>query len=567
MVRCPGPISLGAGPVSAAASGIVGLRASCAKKFAQQSRLLRLLLIIFVSALWIESPALADEREASLKVTHGRAALLRGQYQEAERLLTEALDAAAFSPEIRVAALDYRGVARWRLRKLPEAIDDFNAALKLAPEDATLYNNRGNVLLDLRHNAEAAKDFGQAIALAPTYGPAYNNRGNARFFLGDHAGAIADFTRAVALMPASPVPFNGRGKTQLALKRPAAALRDFSRAIVLSSRYGQAYANRAAALMALHRFTDAVNDYTSAINFGTETAAVYLGRAAAYTSLNKPRQAFADLARAKEHDLSLTAAAAEQTGSIPDSARQSPASDHPCQSGTRDFPQVADARRSAEPKPLLLLASDEVQIGNAQPAGPTDGNGGPCDSNEKHSTDPPLPAAAEPSGERPVSTELEGWTVVLTGAGQYVATNSDFPKLRLTLEMYGSGEPELLNWQLLHDSLRGVGLMHYYAGNSAEGERLEYIAVVDIWAGKVLAIEPGRWGDRQAEWTWTGGSVVVTDPQGVPSRVQVRDETYDRPMHLKRIKRASRPILPRFSYQPTRRMMPFRYGFNPWAFR
>ena len=35
-----------------------------------------------------------------------------------------------------------------------------------------LYNNRGNVLLELRNYEEAAKDFGQAIALAPTYGPA-----------------------------------------------------------------------------------------------------------------------------------------------------------------------------------------------------------------------------------------------------------------------------------------------------------------------------------------------------------------------------------------------------------
>jgi tetratricopeptide (TPR) repeat protein len=560
--------------VSAAASGIVSVRAtSCAKKFAPPSRLLLLLLLVLTSAIWTKTSALADEREASLKATHGRAALLRGQYQEAERLLTEALDAAALSPAIQVPALDYRGVARWRLHKLNEAVDDFNAALKLAPEDAALYNNRGNVLLELRNNAEAAKDFGQAIALAPTYGPAYNNRGNARFFLGDHSGAIADFTRAVALMPASPVPFNGRGKAQLALKRPAGALRDFSRAIALSGRYGQAYANRAAALVALHRFTDAINDYTLAINFGTETAEVYLGRAAAYTSLNKPGKAFADLAMARERDLSLAAAAAEQTGSTQESTEQSPTADGPCRAadrlgdGTRDFPRVADARHSAEQNPLLLRASDEVSIGNAQPAGPADGIGGPCDQNDKQATESPPAAAAEPLGDRPVGTELEGWTVVLTAAGQYVATNSDYPKLRLTLEMYGSGEPELLNWLLLHDSLRGVGLMHYYAGGSAEGERLEYIAVVDVWAGRLIAIEPGRWGERQAEWTWTDRAVVVTDPQGVPSRVQVRDETNDRPMHLKRITRVSRPMLPRFSYQPPRRMMPFRYGFNPWAFR
>src|SRR4029077_12823976 len=182
---------------SAAASGIESLRAaSCAKKFAPPSRLL-LLFLVLTSAIWTETSALADEREASLKATHGRAALLRGQYQEAERLLTEALDA-TLSPAIQVPTLDYRGVARWRLHKLYEAVDDFNAALKLAPEDAAVYNNRGNVLLELGNNAEAANDFGQAIALAPTYGPAYNNRGNARFFLGDHAGAIADFTKAVA---------------------------------------------------------------------------------------------------------------------------------------------------------------------------------------------------------------------------------------------------------------------------------------------------------------------------------------------------------------------------------
>ena len=192
------------------------------------------------SFIGTEASALGEQREASLKATHGRAALLRGQYQEAERLLTEALASGTLPVPTQISALGNRGIARWRLSNPHEAIDDFNAALRLSPEEAMLYNNRGNVLIELRHYAEAAKDFGQAIALAPAYGQAYNNRGNARFLLGDHAGAIADYTKAVTLMPANAVPFNGRGKAQLALKRPAAAIRDFSRAIVLSSRYGQA---------------------------------------------------------------------------------------------------------------------------------------------------------------------------------------------------------------------------------------------------------------------------------------------------------------------------------------
>jgi hypothetical protein len=434
------------------------------------------------------------------------------------------------------------------------------------------------VLLELRHYDEAAKDFSQAIALIPNYGQAFNNRGNARFLLGDHAGAIADYTKAVALMPGNAVPFNGRGKVQLALKRPAGAMRDFSRAIVLNARYGQAYANRADALMALRRYADAVDDYSSAIEFGMETAAVYLGRSAAYTSLNKPWKAFADLDRAREHDAALAPAAAEQTGSLPESAKASPAADNPCEGadqlggGSGNLAQIADDRHSGPPNSLLLRASNEVSIGNAEPEGPADGGGIPCDSEDKQATDAP-PPATEPSGDRPVSTELEGWAVAVTEAGQYVATNADYPKVRLGLEMYGDGEPELLNWQVLNGTLRGIGLLHYFAGTSPEGGRLEYIAVIDLWAKKLIAIEPARWGDLQAQWAWSDSGVVVVDPQGVPSKVEVRDgpqmqdASYERPAHLKRIKRVSRPILPRFSYRPARRMMPFRFGFNPYAFR
>jgi len=560
---------------------------SCVRKLAQSPRLLGVLLLIIISIIGTEASALGEEREASLKATHGRAALLRGQYQEAERLLTEALASATLPVSTQISALGNRGIARWRLSNPHAAIDDFNAALRLSPEEAMIYNNRGNVLLELRHYAEAAKDFGQAIALSPAYGQAYNNRGNARFLLGDSAGAIADYTRAVTLMPANAVPFNGRGKAQLALKRPAAAIRDFSRAIVLSNRYSQALANRAEAFVALRRYTDAVNDYTAAIDFGIDTPQVYLGRAAAYNALNKPGKAFADLARARERDLAV-AAATDQTGSI---AKSDPASadapvlskasesastetDSPCdttQGAGRELRQVADARHAAPVNPLLFKASNKVSLANAEPEEPGDAMGVPCDEEDGQAAESSSQETSdEVAADRPVETDLEEWSVVRTQDGDYVATNSRHPKLRLVLEMYGNGEPELLNWQILKGTLRGIGLLHYDAGASPEGGHLEYIAVLDLWSGKLLAIEPGRWGERQADWTWTAFAVVVVDPLGVPSRVQVRAERAEaaaRPYHLKpRAKRVHRALPPRFSYRPGRRM-PSRFGFNPWSFR
>ena len=117
--------------------------------------------------------------------------------------------------------------------------------------------------------------------------------------------------------------------------------------------------------------------------------------------------------------------------------------------------------------------------------------------------------------------------------------------------MYGGGEPELLNWQILKGTLRGIGLLHYDAGASPQGERLEYIAVLDLWSGKLLAIEPGRWGERQADWTWTAFAVVVIDPLGVPSRVQVRAESAEAgspPVAFEAEGEAREPFLPpRFS--------------------
>lgn len=557
---------------------------SCVRKLTQSPRLLGVLLLIIASFVCTDASALGEQREASLKATHGRAALLRGQYQEAERLLTEALASGALPVPTQIAALGNRGIARWRLSNPHEAIDDFNAALRLSPEESMIYNNRGNVLLELRHYAEAVKDFTQAIALAPGYGQAYNNRGNVRFLLGDSAGAIADYTKAVALMPANAAPFNGRGRAQLALKRPAAAIRDFSRAIVLSNRYGQALANRAEALVALRRYNDAVNDYTAAIDFGIDTPQVYLGRAAAYNALNKPGKAFADLARARERDLPV-AAATDQTGSLPKngtasaeapvlseaSESGSTENDSPCEAtrgASWELRQV-NARHATPVNPLLLKANNEISLANAEPVEPSDGVGIPCDEDEDQAGEPASQDASDETADRPVETDLEDWSVVRTQDGDYVATNSQHPKVRLVLEMYGGGEPELLNWQILKGTLRGIGLLHYDAGASPQGERLEYIAVLDLWSGKLLAIEPGRWGERQADWTWTAFAVVVIDPLGVPSRVQVRAESAEaayRPQHLKRTKRVSRSIPPRFSYRPARRM-PSRYGFNPWSFR
>ena len=57
--------------------------------------------------------------------------------------------------------------------------------------------------------------------------------------------------------------------------------------------------------------------------------------------------------------------------------------------------------------------------------------------------------------------------------GRYVASNEKYPALKPELEMYGAGQPKILEWKLLKDALTGIGLLKYYAGDFGDGQEFE----------------------------------------------------------------------------------------------
>ena len=101
---------------------------------------------------------------------------------------------------------------------------------------------------------------------------------------------------------------------------------------------------------------------------------------------------------------------------------------------------------------------------------------------------------------------------------------SEISRAQGELEMFGSGKPRIVEWKQLKDALSGIGLLKYYAGDFGEGQdtSLEYVAIVDIRANKVLSVEPHSWGPAAAQWNWQAVSVVVTDPDGNANEVQLR---------------------------------------------
>lgn len=111
--------------------------------------------------------------------------------------------------------------------------------MKLKPNYADAYNNRGNLLSQAGKSEAAMADFNQAIALRP-HADAYFNRANELSNRGNLNLAIEDYTESIKLK-ASPDAYTNRGFAYLKLKNLSAANNDLLQAIKLDPQYDPAY--------------------------------------------------------------------------------------------------------------------------------------------------------------------------------------------------------------------------------------------------------------------------------------------------------------------------------------
>jgi tetratricopeptide (TPR) repeat protein len=125
-----------------------------------------------------------------------------------------------------------------------KAIEYLDNAIKLQPDYASAYNNRGNAYTDLRQYQRAIEDYNKAILLKPDYAEAYNNRGDAYYGLGQYERAIEDCNKAILLKPDYAPVYSNRGKAYAELGQYYPAIEDFNEAIRLKPDDVNAYNNR-----------------------------------------------------------------------------------------------------------------------------------------------------------------------------------------------------------------------------------------------------------------------------------------------------------------------------------
>jgi len=170
-------------------------------------------------------------------------ALLHPASPSAQQAVQQQKKAAEAAPEVQEQELTAQ---QWFERgfaaiDIGEQLRFYTEALRLKPDYADAFNNRGVARRDKGDLDGALQDFTEAIRLKPDYADAFNNRGVARRDKGDLVGALQDYTEAIRLKPDSAAAFHNRGNARSGKGDLDGALQDFTEAIRLKPDDAEAF--------------------------------------------------------------------------------------------------------------------------------------------------------------------------------------------------------------------------------------------------------------------------------------------------------------------------------------
>jgi predicted O-linked N-acetylglucosamine transferase (SPINDLY family) len=141
--------------------------------------------------------------------------------------------------------------------RLPEALENYNAALAIEPDFPEALYNRGIALWALGRPEEALESTGQAVKARPHYFEALYNRGVMLQQLGRHAEALQNYEAAHGLRPRDVAVLNNRAGALQSLGRFLEALASCDAALKIAPHRAGLHYNRGTILDFLDRHEEA----------------------------------------------------------------------------------------------------------------------------------------------------------------------------------------------------------------------------------------------------------------------------------------------------------------------
>ncbi len=170
----------------------------------------------------------------------------------------------------------------------------YTELIRINPQYAAAYNNRGAVRKAQGDLDGAIADYTEAIRLNPQHAIAYYNRGAVRKAQGDLDGAMTDYDETIRLNPQSASAFISRGLLYYEQGKLDDAMTDYDEAIRLNSQDAEAYYDRAIARDEQGDFDGAIADYDEAIRLNPEHINAYYNRGVTRKNKDDLRGTIAD---------------------------------------------------------------------------------------------------------------------------------------------------------------------------------------------------------------------------------------------------------------------------------
>jgi predicted O-linked N-acetylglucosamine transferase (SPINDLY family) len=198
----------------------------------------------------------------------------------------------------RPAAHALLGDALLALDRPLEALESYDAALRLSPALLSAQFGRGNALLDLHRPREALSSYEGVLMLQPGDAQALFNRGNALFQLNELQAALESYDRAIAAEPSYASALSNRGSVLMLLERPEAALASFEAALAISPDLTEALYHRAGAVRLVRSAREALESYDRVLRAAPHFVEAFIGRGEILKELGRPADALEDFDRA-----------------------------------------------------------------------------------------------------------------------------------------------------------------------------------------------------------------------------------------------------------------------------
>jgi cytochrome c-type biogenesis protein CcmH/NrfG len=127
--------------------------------------------------------------------------------------------------------------------KLEEAIEAYNKAIIIKPDNAEAYYNMGIVLKDQGKLEEAIEAYNKALAIKPDFAEAYYNMGNALREQGKLEEAIEAYNKALAIKPDHADTYNNMGNALQEQGKLEEAIEAYKKALTIKPDYAEAMEN------------------------------------------------------------------------------------------------------------------------------------------------------------------------------------------------------------------------------------------------------------------------------------------------------------------------------------